>query len=114
MCGTAMQGAAPCTGTKDPKAPILLYLKALAAPFTVNAMREGRLNALTEPLSVGARMPADGGDGEEVLARFAGAKIDVHPLALQLQEEGAKSFVNSWNDLMGVIGSRSVVIKRAR
>jgi transaldolase len=48
-----------------------------------------------------------------VLARFAGAKIDVRALAIQLQDEGAKSFVNSWNDLMGVIGSKSAVLKPA-
>jgi transaldolase len=101
------------TGTKDPKAPILLYVEALAAPFTVNTMPEGTLKALAEPGSVGGTMPADGGDGEEVLARFAGAKIDVHALATQLQDDGAKSFVNSWNDLMGVIGSKSAVLKRA-
>src|SRR5882724_5119270 len=101
------------TGTKDPKASPILYVKALAAPFTVNTMPEGTLKALAEPGGVGAMLPADGGDGEEVLARFAGAKIDVHALGLQLQDEGAKSFVNSWNDLMGVIGSKSVVLKRA-
>jgi transaldolase len=48
-----------------------------------------------------------------VLARFAGARIDVHALAVQLQDEGAKSFVNSWNDLMGVIGSKCAVLTRA-
>jgi transaldolase len=101
------------TGTKDPKAPTLLYVNALAAPFTVNTMPEGTLKALAEPGGVGTMMPADGGDGEQVLARFAGAQIDVRALALQLQDEGAKSFVNSWNDLMGVIGSKSVVLKRA-
>jgi transaldolase len=101
------------TGTKDPKASETLYIKALAAPFTVNTMPEGTLKALVEPGGVGATMPADGGDCEEVLARFAGAKIDVHALAAQLQDEGAKSFVNSWNDLMGVIGSKSAVLKRA-
>jgi transaldolase len=101
------------TGTKDPKASETLYIKALAAPFTVNTMPEGTLKALAEPGGVGATMPADGGDCEEVLARFAGAKIDVNALAAQLQDEGAKSFVNSWNDLMGVIGSKSAVLKRA-
>jgi transaldolase len=101
------------TGTKDPKASPILYIKALAAPFTVNTMPEGTLKALAEPGGVGATMPVDGGDCEEVLARFAGAKIDVHALAAQLQDEGAKSFVNSWNDLMGVIGSKSTVLKRA-
>ena len=58
-------------------------------------------------------MPADGGDCEEVLARFAKAGIDVDALAAQLQDEGAKSFVNSWNDLMGVIESKCAVLKRA-
>jgi transaldolase len=101
------------TGTKDPKASPILYIKALAAPFTVNTMPEGTLKTLAEPGAVGATMPADGGDCEEVLARFAAAKIDVDALAAQLQDEGAKSFVNSWNDLMGVIGSKSAVLKRA-
>jgi transaldolase len=101
------------TGTKDPKASTTLYIKALAAPFTVNTMPEGTLKALAEPAGVGSTMPVDGGDCEEVLARFAQAKIDVRALAARLQDEGAKSFVNSWNDLMGVIGSKSAVLKRA-
>jgi transaldolase len=58
-------------------------------------------------------MAVDGGDSEEVLARFAAAKIDVKALAARLQDEGAASFVTSWNDLMGVIGSKSDVLKRA-
>src|SRR6266581_136703 len=101
------------TGTKDPKASDVLYVKALAAPFTVNTMPEGTLKALAEHGDVGATMLADGGNSEEELARFAEAKIDVHALAKQLQDEGAKSFVNSWNDLMGVISSKSAVLKRA-
>src|SRR4249920_267057 len=101
------------TGTKDPKASPILYIKALAAPFTVNTIPEGTLKALAEPGGVGATMPADGGDCEEVLARFAAGKIDIDALAAQLQDEGAKSFVISWNDLMDVIGSKSTVLKRA-
>ena len=34
------------TGTKDPSASDLLYIKALAAPLTINTMPEGTLNAL--------------------------------------------------------------------
>ena len=101
------------TGTKDPKASDTLYVNALAAPFTVNTMPEGTLKALAEHGDVGATMPADGGDCEEVLARFAAGRIDVKALALQLQDEGAKSFVNSWNDLIAVIGSKSAVLERA-
>jgi transaldolase len=102
------------TGTKDPKASATLYITALAAPFTVNTMPEGTLKALAAAATGGGTtMPADGGDCEDVLARFAAAKIDVKALAVQLQDEGAKSFVNSWNELMDVIGSKSDVLKRA-
>ena len=101
------------TGNKDPKASDVLYVKALAAPFTVNTMPESTLKALAEHEAVGATMPTDGGDSEEVLARFAAAKINVQALSVQLQEDGAKSFVNSWNDLMDVIRSKSALLKRA-
>jgi transaldolase len=101
------------TGTKDPKASDTLYVKGLAAPFTINTMPEATLKAFAEHGGVGAPMPVDGGDGGEVLAQFAAAKVDVHALAAQLQDQGAKSFVTSWNELMGVIGSKSTVLKRA-
>jgi transaldolase len=101
------------TGTKDPKASDVLYIKALAAPFTVNTMPEGTLRALADHGVIGATMPADGGDCEEMLARFAGANIDVQSLSVKLQDEGAKSFVNSWNDLMAVIKSKCAVLERA-
>ena len=101
------------TGTKDPAASDVLYVKALAAPFTVNTMPERTLKALAEHGTIGATMPTDGGDSEKVLAQFAAAKIDVQALSAQLQEEGAKSFVNSWNDLMGVIRSKSALLMRA-
>jgi len=101
------------TGTKDPKVSDVLYVKALAAPFTVNTMPEGTLKAVAEHGLVSATMPIDGGDSDEVLARFLAAGIDVQALSAQLQDEGAKSFVNSWNDLMGVITSKSAALKRA-
>src|SRR5258707_432531 len=101
------------TGTKDPKASDVLYVEALAAPFTVNTMPEGTLKALAEHGDVGATIAANGGDSAQELARFAEAKIDVDALSKQLQDEGAKSFVNSWSDLMGVISSKSAALKRA-
>ena len=101
------------TGTKSPKASDVLYVEALAAPFTVNTMPDATLKALADHGKVGATMPTDGGDAEQELKRFAEATIDVGALARQLQDEGAKSFVKSWNDLMEVIGSKSAVLRRA-
>jgi len=101
------------TGTKDPKSSDVLYVQALAAPFTVNTIPEATLKALADHGVVSATMPIDGGDSDEVLARFAAAGIDVQALADQLQDEGAKAFVKSWNDLTDVITSKSTVLKRA-
>jgi len=101
------------TGTKDPKASDILYVKSLAAPFTVNTMPEGTLQAWVDHGEVGPTLSTDGGNSEEELAQSARAGIDVLELANQLQDEGAKSFVKSWNDLMRVIDSKSAVLKRA-
>ena len=101
------------TGTKDPQASDLLYIRALAAPFTVNTMPEGTLKALADHGALGGMLPADGGDGEEVLSRFASTGVNVDALASQLQDEGAKSFVDSWNELMKVIAAKSSDLAKA-
>ncbi len=101
------------TGTKDPKASDVLYIKALAAPFTVNTMPDATLEALADHGEIGPILPADGGDCEEVLAHFAKAGVDIDSLAAQLQDEGAKSFVKSWNDLMAAISVKSAALKTA-
>ncbi len=101
------------TGTKDPKASDVLYVKALAAPFTVNTMPEGTLQALADHGQLDAILPADGGGCEEVLGQFAKAGIDIDRLGAQLQAEGADSFVKSWNELMGVIASKSAALAAA-
>ena len=101
------------TGTKDPKAPDVLYIKSLAAPFTVNTMPEGTLKALADHGDLSEIMSADGGDCEAVLDEFAAAGIDVNALAAKLQEDGAKSFVSSWNELMEVIASKSTTLVNA-
>jgi transaldolase len=102
------------TGTKDPKASDVLYIKALAAPFSVNTMPEGTLKALADHGDISDIMSADGGDCETVLDQFAKADVDVDALATRLQDEGAKAFVNSWNELMGVIASKSATLAKSR
>jgi transaldolase len=101
------------TGTKDPQASDVLYVKALAAPFTVNTMPEATLKALADHGELSGILPADGGDCEEVLAQFAKAGVDIDALATQLQDDGAKSFVKSWSDLMEVLVSKSADLRKA-
>jgi transaldolase len=101
------------TGTKDPAASDVLYIKSLAAPFTVNTMPEGTLKALADHGAITTLLQADGGNCEEVLAQVASAGVDVYALAVQLQDEGAKAFVKSWDGLMSQINSKTAVLKKA-
>ena len=101
------------TGTKDPAASDVLYIKSLAAPFTVNTMPEGTLKALADHGAITTLLQADGGNCEEVLAQVASAGVDVYALAVELQDEGAKAFVKSWDGLMSQINSKTAVLKKA-
>ena len=99
------------TGTKDPKASDILYVKSLAAPYSVNTMPENTLQAFADHGDIGATIPPDGGDAEQVLERFTQAGIDRYALAEQLQREGAASFVKSWDDLLACIAEKSTQLK---
>jgi transaldolase len=101
------------TGTKDPDASDVLYVKALQAPFTINTMPEATLLDFADHGTVGEMLNVDGGDAEATLARFAQAGVDVAALALRLQQEGAEAFVKSWNELMQVIEEKSGVLAGA-
>jgi transaldolase len=94
------------TGTKDPKAPDILYVKGLVAPLTVNTMPEGTLHAFAAHGEVGPELAPDGGDSGGVLERFSRSGVDLQALATRLQEEGAAAFVKSWKDLLGVIAAK--------
>jgi len=102
------------TGTKDPSASDVLYVKALASPFTVNTMPEATLKALAKYEEIGPAMAYDAVDAEAMLKQFATAGINIDSLAAQLQEDGAKSFVASWNNLMQVIESKSAALAATR
>ena len=101
------------TGAKDPAASDVLYIKALAAPFTVNTIPDKTLLAFADHGSVGELMAADGGDAEEMIAKFAKAGIDYNKLATDLQREAAESFVKDWNEMLASIASKSAAFKAA-
>ena len=101
------------TGTKDPKASDILYVKALGAPHTVNTMPEATLKAFADHGEVAGTLARDGGDSEAILPSFAAAGIDIGTLAARLQDEGAASFVKSWSALMACIDAKRAAIRKA-
>jgi len=112
----AEQGAHPqrflwaSTGTKDPKLAPTLYVDAFAAADTIDTMPEKTLLAFAKDGKVGVAMAADGGDAEALLAQFARVGVDVDALAAKLQVDGAKAFVDSWNELMQRIATKSAAL----
>src|SRR5262249_13667712 len=95
------------TSTKDPQASDVVYIGALAAPNTVNTIAEETALAFGQHGAVDRAMPRDGGDAEQVLVAIVRAGVDVGMLARELQDEGAKGFVDSWKDLLGAIETKS-------
>jgi transaldolase len=93
------------TGTKDPAASDVLYIEALAAPFTIDTMPEPTLLAFADHGRVGEPLPGDGREAEEALAEFAAAGTDLDALAARLLEEGKQSFEKSWREMLETIGA---------
>jgi transaldolase len=98
------------TGKKDPDASELLYVQALAKPFTVNTMPDATLKALAVHEEFGEALPRN---AQALLSEFAKADVDIDALAAQLQGEGIESFGKSWRDLFACIKSRSEELKAA-
>ena len=101
------------TGTKDPKASDTLYVESLAAPLTVNTMPEATLQALADHGKVDGVITKDTNDTARTLDDFVKAGVNLSALGAQLQEEGATSFVKSWNDLLNVISSKTASLQQA-
>jgi transaldolase len=102
------------TSTKDPGAPDTLYVQGLAAPFTVNTMPDATLEAFFDHGEVGDPLPADGGDADAMLGRFTQAGVDLGNVAAQLQRNGAKSFVDAWNELLARISVQTSAVTLTR
>ena len=100
------------TSVKDPRARDVLYVEALAAPFTVDTMPDQTLEAFADHGTVGEFLPADGGDADQVITAFAQAGIDTAALAAELQRQGAEAFAASWQDLLARIGTRHEQLAR--
>ena len=90
-----------------------MYLSALAAPDTIDTVPEKTLQAFADHGELHGAMRTDGGECEATLAQFAKAGIDTDALAMQLQQEGAASFVKSWRELMKRIADKSAQVQSA-
>jgi transaldolase len=99
------------TGTKDPAAPDTLYIEALAAPDTIDTIPDKTLEAYADHGELRGAMAIDGGDADAVVGRFAAAGIEADALAAKLQRDGARAFVESWQELLGRIANKAIALE---
>lgn len=102
------------TGTKDPDAPDILYVQALAAPGTIDTLPEKTLHAFADHGQLGDAMAVDGGDAEPTLQRIVDAGVDIDALGVQLQRDGAAAFVKSWQQLLQRITDKAGALASAK
>lgn len=100
------------TGTKDPTWPPCTYVEGLASPLTVNTMPEATLKALYEGGRIGALLPGDGVAARATLDKLQAAGHDVEGTGLLLQQQGAKSFDESWGELIADIAAKAGALTR--
>lgn len=96
------------TGTKDPQASDILYIRALVAPYTINTMPEETLLAFADHGDLHTALSAGTNDPDQVLATFKQAGVEYEQLSSKLQQDGAAAFVKSWNDLLATISKKNV------
>ncbi len=99
------------TGTKDPHASDYLYVKALAAPNTINTMPEATLLKFGEHGELGRILSSGGGESDEAIYKMSRLGTDMEALATKLQTEGAESFVKSWEEMMSVVAQKAQALK---
>jgi transaldolase len=97
------------TGTKDPQASDILYIRALVAPYTINTMPEKTLLAFADHGEIETSLSLESGTSDQVIADFEKAGVSYEELAEKLQKDGAAAFVKSWNDLLATIKSKSTI-----
>jgi transaldolase len=76
-------------------------------------MPDATLLAFADHGEVGDGMSSEQSSAEDVIQQFAESGIDVDALGVDLQNEGAKSFVKSWTELMGIITAKGAELARA-
>ena len=102
------------TGTKDPAAPDVLYVEALAAPDTINTMPEKTLLAFALHGKLNKVLPLDEGYAEAVIAEFTREGVNDEALAADLQRQGTAAFAASWRDLIARIAAKGAALQKGK
>jgi transaldolase len=98
------------TGTKNPDYSDTLYVAELIGPDVINTMPEQTLRAFADHGEVAGTLDVDAAEAEETLAAAAVAGIDLAAVTAELEREGARSFCDSYHQLLDCIEGKLGVL----
>ncbi len=109
----AAKGARPqralwaSTSMKNPAYRDVLYVEELIGANTVNTMPPATVTAFKDHGVVGKGASEGQAEAKKVLSDLASLGIDMAVVSAELEDEGVKSFINSYKELLKTIDKRS-------
>ncbi len=95
------------TGTKNPKYSDLMYVETVVGPHTVNTLPPATLDALVDHGKIVPNtVESDLDDAHATIDALAKANISLFDVTQKLQEDGVKSFADSYNAMLEAIRSK--------
>jgi transaldolase / glucose-6-phosphate isomerase len=94
------------TGTKNPKYSDVKYVEELVGPDTVNTMPPQTMDAFRDHGAVADALSGAGTDAKAVLDDYALMETGIEEVCARLEEEGVKSFFDSYRKLLAAVEGR--------
>jgi len=94
------------TGTKNPKYSDVKYVEELIGPDTVNTMPPQTMDAFRDHGEVADTLSGAGAEAKAVLDDYALMETGIEEVCARLEEEGVKSFLDSYRKLLSAVEGR--------
>jgi transaldolase/glucose-6-phosphate isomerase len=98
------------TGTKNPQYSDVLYVDQLIGPDTVNTVPPATFTAYRDHGNPAVRLDSNLAEAQQVFDDLAAIGIDMAQVTQQLQDEGVKSFMESFTSLTDSITSKRAIL----
>jgi transaldolase len=99
------------TSTKNPSYSDVLYVEELIGPGTVNTMPDSTWRAFKDHGRVARTLDADVQKAEDILREIESLGISMDRVTKELEDEGVRLFVESFDALLNVIAEKRKSIK---
>ena len=99
------------TSTKNPAYPDTLYVDNLIGPDTINTLPDATIDAFADHGTLARTVDVDVDEAEATWQALHDVGVDMDDVARTLEEEGVASFAKSFEELLGVLGTKATELK---